>query len=231
VGTLFDVIRSQSVYILLALGLLPVIILGGVDISFVAIGALASYPVHIFLLSRGYEGGIFIYYVAAIFIGLSAGTLIGWLISTFKLGIFDLSLGMNTLIYGLVHFFVGSYESMKISPGVVGWNKWLPGSIVVESAHLFLIVVIATMHIPELHNASQYTGQRQVALRTGFNTKVYLIVFPLMGLLAGLQELRQRARRPLNLIFARICKFWRQSSWVVLPSKATRPLSGRFLIC
>jgi len=32
VGTLFDIIRIQTIYILLAFGLLPVVILGGVDI-------------------------------------------------------------------------------------------------------------------------------------------------------------------------------------------------------
>lgn len=202
VGTLFDLIRSQSVYILLALGLLPVIILGGVDISFVAIGALASYPVHIFLLSRGYEGGIFIYYVAAIFIGLAAGTLIGWLISTFKIGIFDLSLGMNAMIYGFIHFFVGSYESMRISPGVVGWNtKWLisvqavVGQSGLHISFLIIVFVALAMHLflsyTTLGRAIYAMGSdKSVAIRTGFNTKkVYLIVFPLMGLLAGLAGL------------------------------------------
>ncbi len=53
VGTLFDVIRIQTVYVLMAFGLLPVIILGGVDISFVAIAALATYPVHIISFKIG----------------------------------------------------------------------------------------------------------------------------------------------------------------------------------
>ncbi len=126
VGTLFDVIRIQTIYILLAFGLLPVVILGGVDISFVAIAALATFPTHTFLTNIGYEGGIWLYYLIAIIIGIMAGLLIGYLIATFKLGIFDLSLGMNTMLYGFVLFFVGSVVSFDLPAGMVGWNQqWL----------------------------------------------------------------------------------------------------------
>ena len=44
IGTLFDVIRIQTLWILLSFGLLPVLILGGVDISFVAIAAISTFP-------------------------------------------------------------------------------------------------------------------------------------------------------------------------------------------
>jgi simple sugar transport system permease protein len=206
IGTLFDVIRIQTVYILMAFGLLPVIILGGVDISFVAIAALATYPVHIVLLKMGYEGGIFIYYVFAILIGILAGLLIGWLISTFKLGIFDLSLGMNTMIYGFVLFFVGSFQSTDIPQGMVGWNmKWLikVQSVVGTSGlHIsFLTILIAGI---AMHIFLQYTtlgraiyamgSDKSVAIRTGFNIKkVYLIVFPIMGVLAAIAGLTYSA--------------------------------------
>jgi len=202
VGTLFDVIRIQTVYILMAFGLLPVIILGGVDISFVAIAALATYPVHIILLKMGYEGGIFVYYVFAILIGILAGLLIGWLVSTFKLGIFDLSLGMNTMIYGFVLFFVGSFQSTDIPQGMVGWNmKWLVTvkSVVGQSGlHISFLSIIFTgiaLHIflkySTLGRAIYAMGSdKSVAIRTGFNIKkVYLVVFPIMGALAGIAGL------------------------------------------
>jgi simple sugar transport system permease protein len=202
IGTLFDVIRIQTVYILMAFGLLPVIILGGVDISFVAIAALATYPVHIILLNSGYEGGILIYYVCAIFIGILAGLLIGWLVSTYKLGIFDLSLGMNTMIYGFVLFFVGSFQSTDIPQGMVGWNtKWLVTveSVVGQSglhiSFLSIVFVGLAMHIflryTTLGRAIYAMGSdKSVAIRTGFNIKkVYLTVFPIMGVLAGIAGL------------------------------------------
>jgi simple sugar transport system permease protein len=199
IGTIFDVIRIQEVFILMAFGLLPVVILGGVDISFVAIGALATFPVHTFLTNIGYEGGIWIYYVLGIIIGILAGLLIGWLISTFKLGIFDLSLGMNTMIYGFVLFFIGSVVSFDLPKGVVGWNqKWLitVDSVVGQSGlHIsFISIVIAGI---ALHIFLRYTtlgraiyamgSDKSVAIRTGFNIKkVYLVVFPIMGAMAAI---------------------------------------------
>jgi simple sugar transport system permease protein len=199
IGTIFDVIRIQTIFILMAFGLLPVVILGGVDISFVAIGALATFPVHTFLTKMGYEGGIWIYYVLGIIIGALAGLLIGWLISTFKIGIFDLSLGMNTMIYGFVLFFIGSVVSFDMPKGVVGWNsEWLLSvkSVVGQSGlHVSFIWIILTGIA--LHLFLRYTtlgraiyamgSDKSVAIRTGFNIKkVYLIVFPIMGVMAAI---------------------------------------------
>jgi simple sugar transport system permease protein len=206
IGTLFDVIRIQTIYILLAFGLLPVVILGGVDISFVAIAALATFPVHTVLTNMGYEGGIWLYYVLAIIIGIAAGLLIGWLISTFKLGIFDLSLGMNTMIYGFVLFFVGSVVSFDLPQGMVGWNQqWLMTveSVVGQSGlHVsFISIIIAgiAMHIflryTTLGRAIYAMGSdKSVAIRTGFNIKkVYLTVFPIMGAMAAIAGLTYSA--------------------------------------
>ena len=158
VGTLFDVIRIQTIYILLAFGLLPVVILGGVDISFVAIAAVSTYSVHVLLINLGYQGGIWLYYLLVIAISLGLGFLIGSLIFRFKLGIFDLSLGMNTMLYGFVLFFVGSLGRFDMPAGLVGWNqKW---SVTVDSVvgksglHIsFLSIIVAGV---SLHILFQY---------------------------------------------------------------------------
>ena len=68
-GMLFDILRASIVFSIMAFGLLPVIIAGGVDISFVAIAALSSYATHMFLLHIGYQGGILLYYLIACAIG------------------------------------------------------------------------------------------------------------------------------------------------------------------
>jgi simple sugar transport system permease protein len=199
IGTIFDAIRIQTIFILMAFGLLPVVILGGVDISFVAIAALATFPVHTYLLSVGYEGGIWIYYVAGIIIGALAGLLIGWLISTFKLGIFDLSLGMNTMLYGFVLFFIGSVVNFNMPEGMVAWHgKWLISvqSVVGQSglhvSFLWIIFTGVALHIflryTTLGRAIYAMGSdKSVAIRTGFNIKkVYMTVFPIMGVMAAI---------------------------------------------
>ncbi len=199
IGTIFDVIRIQTIFVLMAFGLLPVVILGGVDISFVAIGALASFPVHTLLLKLGYEGGIWLYYVVAIVIGILAGLLIGWLISTFKLGIFDLSLGMNTMLYGFVLFFVGSVVNFDMPEGMIGWNSQYLISVdsVVGQSYLHVSFLWILFSGILLHIFLKYTtlgraiyaigSDKSVAIRTGFNLKkVYLTVFPIMGVMAAI---------------------------------------------
>jgi len=202
IGTLFDVIRLQTIYIIMAFGLLPVLILGGVDISFVAIAAIATYPVHMWLLKLGYEGGIWPYYILSTTIGVLVGLAIGFLLDKFKLRIFDLSLGMNTLLYGFVLFFVGSLVNFNMPGGMVGWNKnYL---IVVESVvgqsglHVSFISIIIVGVL--LHLFLNYTtigrsiyaigSDKSVAIRTGFNLKkTYLVVFAIMGGLSSIAGL------------------------------------------
>ena len=199
-GTLFDVFRAQTVYIMMAFGLLPVVILGGVDISFVAIGALATYPVHYYLLNHGYTGGMGVYFVAAILIGLLAGLIIGYLNYRFKLTIFDLSLGVNTMIYGAVLFFVDAVWIFDMSTGLDGWNQ--KALVTVQSVglggsflHISFLIVLVTGVL--LHLLLNYTtlgrsifamgSNKSVAIRTGINPKlIYLTVFPIMGLMAAL---------------------------------------------
>ena len=198
-GTLFDVILIQTVFILMAFGLLPVVILGGVDISFVAIAALSTYPVNNLMEKYGYTGGIWLYYLGGIVIAILVGIIIAFLLSTFKLNIFDLSLAMNTLIYGFITFFIGSMTNPWNSPGVIGWNtKYL---ITVESVvgqsglHISFLSILVSGIL--LHLLLRYTmigrgiyavgSDKSVAIRTGFNVrKIYMVVFPIMGIMAAL---------------------------------------------
>jgi len=205
-GALFDVIRLQTVYILLAFALLPVLILGGVDISFVAIAAVSTYPIHMWLLKLGYEGGIGLYYILCTAVGLLVGLLIGFLLDTFKIQIFDLSLGMNTMLYGFVLFFVGSLTNFDLPKGVIGWNeRWIitvPSAVGISGLHISFISIIIVGVL--LHLFLRYTtlgrgiyavgSDKSVAIRTGFNLrKIYLTVFPIMGALSAIAGLTYSA--------------------------------------
>jgi simple sugar transport system permease protein len=199
-GTLFDVIRIQTVMMVMALGLLPVFIFGGIDVSFVAIGALATYPLHVYLLEHDYTGGAWLYFAVAMLIGLAVGLVEGFLVNNFKLQIFDMSLGMNMLIYGAILFFVGSFDNYTMTPALLGWNsKFL---VTVKTAggiesglHVAIFIVIAVAlalqlilkHTTVGRAIYAYGNDRSVAIRTGFNIKlVTVIVFALLGIIAGL---------------------------------------------
>jgi simple sugar transport system permease protein len=184
----------------MALGLLPVFIFGGIDVSFVAIGALATYPLHLYLLEHNYTGGAWLYFVVAILVGLLVGLFESFLVNNFKLQIFDMSLGVNMMIYGAILFFVGSFDNYTMTPALLGWNnkffitvKSVTG---VESGlhvAIFIVIVIAILlHLILKHTTIGraiygYGSDRSVAIRTGFNIPlVTTVVFILLGVIAGL---------------------------------------------
>ena len=198
IGTLFDVIRNQTVYILLALALLPVVILGGFDISFAAIAAFATYPAILLLTRYGYEGGIWLFYILAMVFGIAAGMLNGWLIWNFKLAIFDFSLGMSSVIFGLLALSAGSRTTSGPLLALVGWNKkWLmtvqsvSGESSLHVSVLIILIAITALYIfLRFSTSGRYIyalgSDKSVAIRTGIDSrKIYLITFAIMGTLAA----------------------------------------------
>jgi simple sugar transport system permease protein len=207
IASLFDLIRASNVYIILAFALLPVVILGGVDISFVAISAVASYGTHMFLLGRGYEGGLLLYFIIGCIIGALAGLLNGLIITNFKLQIFDVSLATQTMWYGFTLFFIGATSNFDMPEGVVGYYSSFIAQVTDENLgvtglHISTIYVIVIGIF--LWWFLKYTmigrgiyaigGNRDVAERTGFPiNKITLIVFLIMGILSGFAGVVQSA--------------------------------------
>jgi simple sugar transport system permease protein len=197
-GTLFDIIRNQTLFILMAFALLPVVILGGFDISFIAVAAIATFLARIFLSNIGYQGGIWLFYITAMLVGISIGLMIGWLVSTFKLGIFELSLGMSPLIFGILAFFATFMSGHGRLPALERWNmRWLvtvPAAVGYSGLHVSVIVVIITFFA--LLVFLRYTApgraiyavgsDKSVATRTGLNIKhIYMTAFAIMGTVAA----------------------------------------------
>jgi len=207
IASLFDLVRSSNVYIILAFALLPVVILGGVDISFVAIAAVASYSTHMFLIARGYEGGLLLYFIMACAIGALAGLLNGLIVTKFKLEIFDVSLATQTMWYGFTLFFVGATSNFDMPEGVVGYYSNFIARVTdpvtgITGLHVSIIYVVVigvfiwwflkyTMIGRGIYAIG---GNREVAKRTGFDiSKITMIVFVMMGFLAGFAGIVQSA--------------------------------------
>ena len=191
-GMLFDILRASVVFSIMAFGLLPVIISGGVDISFVAISAMTAYATHMYLLRIGYEGGILLYFVIACSLGVLAGLINGLLVTRFNLLVFNVSLAMYTMWYGFVRFFIGSQRNHYLPAGSADFSSRF--LVVVENP----FVGVTGLHIAVLFVLGigigialllKYTtlgrgiyamgGSRDVAIRCGFNTN-HLTIFVLM---------------------------------------------------
>jgi simple sugar transport system permease protein len=205
ISTVFDTLRASIVFFIMAYGLLPIIIAGGIDISFVAIAAVSSYATHMFLIGRGYQGGILLYYVIACGMGVLMGLLNGILVTRFKLPVFDVSLAAYTMWYGFNLFFVGATANFDLPRGTVGYyNQFIikardpfVGETGLHVSILYVIVIglfIAWMLKYTTIGRGIYAigGNREVALRSGFNiTRITLITFALMGLLSAIAGVTQ----------------------------------------
>ncbi len=205
ISTVFDVLRASNVYAIMAFGLLLVVILGDVDVSFVAIAAVASYGTHMLMLKLGYQGGIGLYFLIAAVIGIVAGLLTSFLLWKFNLPIFDLSLALLTMWYGFSLFFLGATANFEMPEGMVGYYSeyimTVKDPYVGQSGlHIsFIYVVVIGLLIWLL---LKYTtigrgiyaigGNREVAIRSGYNIRTILfVVFPLVGLLASIAGITQ----------------------------------------
>jgi len=205
ISTLFDTLRASIVYFIMAFGLLPIIIAGGVDISFVAIAAVASYATHMFLISRGYQGGILLYFIIAILLGLIGGLLNAFLVTRFKLPIFDVSLAAFTMWYGFNLFFVGATANFDLPKPTVGYyekflivaNDPVVGQTGLHVSILYVLVIGLFMwwflkYTTLGRGVYAIGGNREVAIRSGFNVnRIMMVIFALMGIFAAIAGVTQ----------------------------------------
>jgi simple sugar transport system permease protein len=189
----------------MAFGLLPIIIYGGIDISFVAIAAVTSYATHMLLLSMGYQGGILLYYVIACGMGLLAGLLNGFLVTQFKLPVFDVSLATFTMWYGFTLFFIGATANFDLPEGTVGYyanfivtaQDPLVGATGLHVSILYVVLIGLFLwwllkYTTIGRGIYAIGGDREVAVRSGFNiTRITLIIFALMGILSAVAGVTQ----------------------------------------
>jgi simple sugar transport system permease protein len=196
--TLFDILRNNTTYILVALGLLPVVILGGFDVSFGAIATFAAFLARHLLSTMGYEGGIWLLYIVSVAFGILIGALVSWLVWRFKPSIFDLSLGMSSLIAGIMAFLSTVLPGGGL-PGLKGWSmNWLV-TIYSESGrsglHVSIYVLVAAVVFLTLFLRFTTLGRtlyavgsdKSVAVRTGVSLRlVYFTAYALLGAFGAL---------------------------------------------
>ncbi|TLN23584.1 ABC transporter permease [bacterium] len=200
VSTLFDTLRASIVYLIMAFGLLPIVIMGGVDISFVSIAAVTSYATHMLILGPDFQGSILVYFLIASIIGIGMGLFNGFLVTRFKLPIFDVSLATFTMWYGFNLFFVGATANFDLPKDAVGYytnflvtaTDPVVGETGLHMSILYVVVIGLFVwwflkYTTIGRGVYAIGGNRDVAIRSGFNVKkIMLIMFGLMGLLAAI---------------------------------------------
>lgn len=217
-ATLFDIIRGALPFLIMALGITPVLIAGEIDISFVSVAAMSSFSTHMLLQKLGYQGGISLYLLIACSIGALAGLLLSSVVNYFKLPVFPVSLGFWMFWYGFNLYFLSPTMNFNLPKGLVGYyshyllkvNDPVVGVTGLHVATLYLIFIgifIWWILKYTIIGRGLYAmgGNREAAIRTGYNVKKILrIALIIAGSLAAIAGVIQSAfNRHFNPILFR----------------------------
>ena len=105
IQTVFDIAKTSSTTMIVAMGLLVVMISGGIDVSFMAIALFGSYTSLYIMIQTGISSLVFAFIVSmliGVVLGLINAVLINWL----KLPPFIITLGTQNLFHGIMTTFI-----------------------------------------------------------------------------------------------------------------------------
>jgi simple sugar transport system permease protein len=140
VHTLFSILRSALVPMVFALAVLLVIISGGIDVSFAAIGIFAAYTTVSLAQGGGLDFGLVGILAFAIVIGGALGFVNGIVIARFRLPTLIVTLATQGIFKGVLLAYIGSKYIAELPDGI----SWLSTAnlISVESTRAYLPMLI-----------------------------------------------------------------------------------------
>ena len=180
---MMDVIKSNAVLGICAMGMLLVIITGGIDVSMGGQLALITVLTGQMMKSTGI-GNMLLWYVVAILIGAVLGAFNGLMVSHLNLPPIIATLGLNSVIRGFLRYYtngtwinqlpdeVGSFGMMKLfaTPNAEGAMIGMPIQFL-----LFVVAMIVTWvlikHTMLGRSVMAMGGSPVAAERIGLNTK------------------------------------------------------------
>ena len=118
-----SVIKTAIEPLIYAVGAYIVILSGGIDITVAGIGAFSMFTATKIVYEMNYEGSALLPYVLAIAFGTGLGMINGLLISRLRIPPMIATLGMNSIINGVMLFFIGSREISRVPIGIQSAGK------------------------------------------------------------------------------------------------------------
>lgn len=200
IQTVFDIIKTSSTSMIVAMGLLVVMISGGIDVSFMAIALFGSYTSLYIMIQTGINSLAFAFAVSmaiGVCLGLVNALLINWL----KLPPFIITLGTQNLFHGVMTTFISdkSFGSGVLPECLHGFGQGTLFKVATANGStgltVFLIPVLAVGLLTWFILRRTMIGRgvfaigndEESARRAGFNPfKIRLFVYAYSGALAGM---------------------------------------------
>jgi simple sugar transport system permease protein len=200
IDSLFDIIRSSSSVMILAMGLLLIMLSGGIDISFMAVALFSSYTATKILIDNGLTS-VMLAFMIAVSIGVLLGLINALIISWLRLPPFIITLGTQNLFHGVMATFIGAktYGAGRLPPTYSEFGsstlfkiQTASGSVGLTTHVLFVAFIIFftwfIIHKTIIGRGIVAMGNSEDAsIRAGFNPlKLRLFAYGYMGFLAGI---------------------------------------------
>ena len=217
-ANLFDIFRSSFVQLIFALGVLIVIISGGIDISFPAVGIFAGYTAVVLMQRFEWNPENLLLPIAlAIIIGTILGAINSIAIATFGIPTLIATLGTSGIFRGLMLTFIGS---SFISDIPVALDKFATADLLkiqpeegtLARLHVLIIpvailtILVSLLLTRTMFGRSVYAlgGGVEATRRLGISVKrtqakIYMLVGGLSGLAGILYVSLQRKANPYDL--------------------------------
>ncbi|MGH7120731.1 MAG: ABC transporter permease [Acetobacteraceae bacterium] len=107
-ATVFNVLRDSYETLLFGLGVLLILLMGGIDVSFDAIGIFAAYSTSVLVVGGHLPGNLGVMFAISILVGLALGVVNAVIVSLGKLSVLIVTLGTRGIFVGLMLTVVGS---------------------------------------------------------------------------------------------------------------------------
>ena len=188
-GNILDLMTNYSAYGVIAVGCLFVIISGGIDISFMAVGSVAQYLSALYMIHRG--GNFVMIYLIAIVTGTLLGFINAVLVNRLKAPTLIITIGTMNVIYGVM---------MKVTSGVRlhGFPEWFSKKVesslfAVSVGTLAAVMVIAWFILKKTKMGRRVYavgGNMEAAKRCGISVlQVHMFVYGFAGAMAAIGAL------------------------------------------
>jgi len=200
INNIVDIIRSAVVPSILGIGVLMVILIGGIDLSFISIAALSMYSVNFVITQTGYSGSVLLPYAIAALIGVGCDALNAFVISRFNLPTMIVTLGTSSIFTSILRGVLNAKDLVaapvlknfgRITIFVAENNKSglksnLPITIFIPVG-LFALTYFILRYTLLGRGIYAIGGDKNAARRAGFNTsRIQYFVYCYVGLLAGI---------------------------------------------
>ncbi|MDA3889321.1 MAG: ABC transporter permease [Allgaiera sp.] len=198
-ATVFNVLRNSYEPLLFALGVMLVLLMGGIDVSFDAVGIFAAYTTSVLTANALLPGHLWLMFVISTLIGAGLGAINALIVSLGRLSILIVTLGTRGIFVGVMLTFIGSSFISNLPMSLQSFNidylyrthtdtGQLAGlqMLVVPIAIICLLIDFGLRFTVIGRGIYAVGGSEEAARRAGFSVgMIKTVVFCCAGALAG----------------------------------------------